>query len=272
MSQAYNTFMDSYFKRLKRPELFNYSPDQSFGANMVHGSEEENPWANRNQDNAKYGNMGGNNNKVVQGPQAISGGQLDPSLAGKTFTLPSTNPNSQTQGALDTIMGAVTKPVGEYVGNAASDWLNPTPTLSDLSSRISLAGGEGTVVPDIVGKLAGLGENPLAGFDPTMGAAGDAFAGIGKEMTQGSTDMLKGAIEGGSGAIPLAGGAMGLLTDTITGKLMKDPLSSIGKTGGALGGAALGSAIMPGIGTLLGGMLGGTGGGFLGKLVKKLFG
>ena len=59
MTQAFNMFMDSYIKKLKRPEMFNFSPDQSYGANLVPGSESQNPWAGRDKANAPYGALGG---------------------------------------------------------------------------------------------------------------------------------------------------------------------------------------------------------------------
>ena len=248
MSQAYNTFMDSYFKRLKRPELFNYNADQSFGANMVHGSEEQNPWANRNQDNAKFGNLGGVNNKVVQGPQVFEGGQIDPTLAGRSFTMPTSGSVSQSQDALNTLMGTITRPVGEYLGNATSDWLNPKATLGDISNKLGLAAGGDVNIPDVAGRLSDMGANPLTDFDPTMGKAGDAFAGIGKEMTQGSTDMLKGAIEGGESiATSFDPVSMGLNAIPALGKMfgLKGDVGRGLKAGASVGSAALQGGLNP---------------------------
>ena len=268
MSQAYNTFMHSYFKRLKRPELFNYNADQSFGANMVHGSEEQNPWANRNQDNAKYGNLGGNNNKVVQGPEFTAN-----PLAPGGFTQIANGPSASGQSGLNSIMSAITAPVGQYLGNSISDWLNPNPAIGDIANKLALETGKEVAIPNVAENLAAIGDKPLAAFEPTMGAAGDAFTGIGNEMTKGSTEALKNTIAGGTSTLPTGtvGGGLSLLVDSLTGQLRKDPISSVSKAGGTVGGAVLGSMLMPGVGTILGSMLGGTGGGFLGKFIKKIF-
>jgi len=311
--------MDSYFKKLKRPELYNYSPDQSFGANMAHGSEEQNPWANRDQSNAKFGRLGGSNGQIVEGPsgitkpleipqfgsndqtfesvkpaQYVSGGQLDPSLEGKVFSLPSGmggmsalggSSGGATLDPLNSIMGAITKPAGEYLGKTAYNWLNPESTMGDISTKLGLASGEGVNIPDVAGRLSNMGDNPLASFDPTMGKAGDAFEGITREMTKGSTDALESAIEGGStatdtaNAIPYTGAALKLFGDIMSGKLFQRPAESIGGAGGALagaaGGAAAGTAVFPGIGTALGGalgaLLGGKGGGLLGRTFGRIF-
>ena len=53
--QVWDIFADNYFKQMKRPELLNEGPDSAYGANMVRGSENTNPWAGRDQSNAKFG-------------------------------------------------------------------------------------------------------------------------------------------------------------------------------------------------------------------------
>ena len=240
MSQAYNTFMDSYFKRLKRPEFANFNPDQSYGANMVHGSEEQNPWANRNQDNAKFGNLGGANNKVVQGPQAIPGGSLDPSLIGKSFTLPPSGPvENQSQNALDSLMGVVTKPMSNYLGktaaNSISNWISPASSSPDafVDKLGEMGGGYKQIASEILGLPA---------------QSGDAFEGIGKEMSRESTDLLKGAIGGADSAAP------SLSFDPTSMGLAAIP--AVGKMLGLRGSAADGLSAATGIGSaaLQGGM------------------
>lgn len=241
MSQAYNTFMDSYFKRLKRPELFSYNADQSFGANMVHGSEKQNPWANRNQDNAKFGSLGGDNNKVVQGPEFTA----NPLAPGGLTQTNQGAPSVSGQSGLDSIMGAVTKPVGQYLGNAASNWLNPEATLTDIGSKLGLASGGEVAIPDIAGQLSKMGEDSLSAFIPT---SGDAFEGIGREMMEGSTDVLKGAIEGG-GSTPFNFDpiSMGLSTVPALGRMfgLKGDVANGLEAGASVGAAALQGGLNP---------------------------
>src|SRR4030067_1028944 len=58
MSEATNIFMNSYLKKMRRPEMGGgFSPDDAFGANLVHGSESLNPNAIRDKTNAQYGNL-----------------------------------------------------------------------------------------------------------------------------------------------------------------------------------------------------------------------
>jgi hypothetical protein len=241
MSQAYNTFMDSYFRSggLKRPELFNFSPDQAFGANMVHGSERQNPWANRNQDNAKYGNLGGNNNKVVQGPEFTAN-----PLAPGGFTQVANGPSASGQSGLNSIMGAITKPVGEYLGKTAYNWLNPESTLTDIGNKLGLAAGGEVNIPDIAGRLSEIGKDPLASLIPT---AGDAFEGIGKEMTKGSTDMLKGAIEGGGSSLSFDPVSMGMSAIPALGRAfgLKGDVGNGLEAGASVGAAALQGGLNP---------------------------
>lgn len=68
MPQIWNEFNSSYLKnRFKRPEFWNFEPDQAFGANMVKGSENINPNANRDASNAKFGILG-KPGQVFRGP------------------------------------------------------------------------------------------------------------------------------------------------------------------------------------------------------------
>ena len=58
MSEAANIFMNSYLKKMRRPEMGGgFTPDEAFGANLVHGSESLNPDALRDRTNAQYGSM-----------------------------------------------------------------------------------------------------------------------------------------------------------------------------------------------------------------------
>lgn len=91
-SQIMDIFTNSYLKQLRRPELLNRGPDDAYGANMLPGSESMNPWAGRDQANAKIGGQG----RVVMGP---SGSGLSPQ--GKTTSpfaallAPATSPASK---------------------------------------------------------------------------------------------------------------------------------------------------------------------------------
>ena len=91
MPQLWNDFNNSYLKnRLKRPEFWNFEPDQAFGANMVHGSENINPWANRDASNAKFGVLG-KPGQVFQGPPsgvpgAIPGLNIGQNIGGQSST------------------------------------------------------------------------------------------------------------------------------------------------------------------------------------------
>ena len=73
---AFDIFADSYLKGLKRPEFWDFNPDSAFGANMVKGSQNQNPWTNRNQDNAKYGIFGGTANAAGKPPVITSSGNM----------------------------------------------------------------------------------------------------------------------------------------------------------------------------------------------------
>jgi len=52
-----NVFYDSMFKKMKRPEYWNFTPDQAYGANMVPGSEMVNPNKGRDSSNALAGGL-----------------------------------------------------------------------------------------------------------------------------------------------------------------------------------------------------------------------
>jgi len=108
MSQIKNLFMDSFLKSLKRPELYNFDADESYGANLLHGSENQNPWANRNAENAKYGQLGGTQPiKAVYG-QAQGGGSF--------ANMPGMTGSSPAQGTFNNLMAGARAP-GQMLGS-----------------------------------------------------------------------------------------------------------------------------------------------------------
>lgn len=92
MSEATNIFMNSYLKKMRRPELSGgYSPDEAFGANLAHGSESINPNALRDKTNAQYGGM---KSSLQQGPAAL----MQNVMGGGNTTNSTPSPMMQTAG------------------------------------------------------------------------------------------------------------------------------------------------------------------------------
>jgi hypothetical protein len=88
MAEAWDIFADNYLKNLKRPEWFNFKPDDAFGANMLHGSSNINPWAGRDQSNEKYGMLGGTQPITQTGAETMPGASAPPQIPGQ-FSSPS---------------------------------------------------------------------------------------------------------------------------------------------------------------------------------------
>jgi hypothetical protein len=305
MESSKEIFYNSYLKKLKRPEFRAnrsgstsqaFNPDDAFGANSVFRSEETNPWAGRDQDNAKFGALGGPSGYKGQ-PFKLSQGSTSGGVGGSEFTWGDVLSHGKAgvnlpfipsgeKSTFNTLMEPVMDVGSKYGAKAIMDWMNPKSTMSDLATKIALASEGEVAIPDVAGKLSGMGENALSNFDFTMGKGGDAIKGISEGLTQESTDSLKNIIEGAeevsdaSGSIPYAGTALKIMGDTLSGKMFRRPAESLGSAGGSLGGAAAGatagSAVFPGVGTALGGalgaLLGGRGGGFLGRTFGRLFG
>lgn len=222
MSQALNLFTDSYLKRLKRPEMFNYGPNQAFGANMVHGSEEQNPFAYRDQSNAKFGNLGGNTNKVIEGPQTFAGDQLDPSLSGKTFTLPNQgSPNSIINDLSGMLMKSATAPLMQKGTDALSNWLTKGPSdavgvAADraFDAEAGIEGAEGAV-PGVGTALSLLKDlitkKLLTDTTESVGKAGGTLGGaaLGSAIFPGVGTILGGMLGG------IGGGTLGKLLKKI---------------------------------------------------------
>jgi hypothetical protein len=310
MATAMDTFYNSYLKKFKRPEFQSYKPDQSFGANMLHGSEETNPWAGRDQSNAKFGFLGGNNNGG--GSSGGGGDNLSSFLTPAIPTLPAEPaPSVDIPAVINQVApGMAPQIMANYPSqiNTAAAMLRPqqqqpsalaqigTPlmdigakvganALTDLITRPKTFDALSPMMEGFASKaLSPVAETATNLFDSGTGLGG--FDKIGGELTKSSTEALSNAIEGTaegvgstvSSALPVVGTGLTLAKDLISGKLLRRPAESIGGAGGALGGAALGASlgsVVPGVGNavgaLLGALLGGKGGGLLGSVFGRLF-
>jgi len=279
MGTANEIFYNSYLKKLKRPEFQReYNPNDSYGANSVARSERTNPWAGRDQNNAKFGALGGPSGFKGQ-PFSLSQGSSSGGVGGSEFSLGDVLSHgkaginlpmipSSEKSTFNKLMEPVVSVGGKLGANAIMDWMS-TDKFSELSPMME---GFADKALDTI---------PLSGVGDTMSEMGGGYGGIADMMTKGSTEGLKSAIEGteavgdaatdATSSVPYAGTALKLLGDALSGKMFKRPAESIGGVGGALGGAALGSAIFPGVGTAIGALLGGKGGGFLGRTFGRLF-
>jgi len=220
MPQLWNDFNNSYLKnRLKRPEYWNFEPDQAFGANMVHGSENINPWANRDASNAKFGVLG-KPGQVFQGPPsgvpgAIPGLNIGQNIGGQSSTFGQLLGQTGALGG-NYLAGQVAKPGAEWLRGlfdrpedltGAGEILN----RADIAEALSGMGG----VPDLTGAgealrgadLAGAGVERLGeGFkfaapDPYSMAAAIAPTGI--EALTGS--RTAGNVAGAAASTGIAG-------------------------------------------------------------------
>jgi hypothetical protein len=279
MESSKEIFYNSYLKKLKRPELQReYNPDESYGANTLFRSEETNPWAGRDQSNAKFGALGGPSGYQGQ-PFKLSQGSTSGGVGGGDYTLGDILSHGKAgvnlpfipsgeKSVFNTLMEPVIGAGSKLGANAIVNWMKPVDSFSKLSPMMEGFAGRATdAIP----------------FSPAGDALSEMGGGYGKLadlLTKESSDTLKSTIAGtGEGAttgaaessIPYAGAGLSLLGDTLSGKIIKDPLSSLGGAGGMLGGAALGSMLLPGIGTVLGGALGGGGGRLIGRLLRKIF-
>lgn len=152
MSEAMNIFMNSYLKKMRRPELGEgFAPDQAFGANMAHGSESINPSAIRDTTNAQYGIMKSPLQQGIMGNITgtggvsnvpFSGGAKNPLLAqavGDTTRLVA--PKFLSDWATDKIRDMLNKPSSEF---AASISQTPTDPMTLFEpAKYDVAGGMG---------------------------------------------------------------------------------------------------------------------------------
>jgi hypothetical protein len=242
MSQAWNAFTDSYLRQLKRPEYWGFQPDQASGSSMLPRSEEGNPWANRNQDNAKYGMLGGT--KAGQVFQAPSGNIPGLNVNNMPFA-PNMGASSPSQSTFTNLMTPVVGTAGKYGGQTIADWMRgPASTMTDLSDKIVLLGSGEVNLPGFASSIVEMGDKGLEGI---TSQSGDAFKGISDAMTQESTKGLSDAISGvdvASGIDPTSLASGGV---TMAAPMLAKMFGLKGTAGDAVGAAAgVGTAAMQG--------------------------
>jgi len=209
MPQAWDAFNNSFIRKLKRPEYWGYNPNQAYGANMLFRSEETNPWAGRDQLNAKFGVLGGTNNRVGTIPTANMGGMA-----------PSPLPSPQS--SFEKLMAGTGSVASTYaskeLGNKGYEWLKglfggAIPSQTVASELAEMGGG--------YAKLAGL---PISG---------DPYADIGAAMTE-------------KAIAPEAASAF-TAPDPLTLALSMAPIGMEAITGSKTAGRATGAAVSTGI-------------------------
>jgi len=113
-TSASEIFTNAYLKKMRRPEMGGrFNPDEAFGANLVHGSEMQNPSPTRNMTNALYGNM----KTPMQGGSSINMGQpssLLPTPNAGTDMAKVLGPNILSDWAGRKIRDMMDKPSGEF--------------------------------------------------------------------------------------------------------------------------------------------------------------
>lgn len=262
MSDVWSTFNDSYLKKLKRPEYWGFQPDQASGSSMVSRSEEQNPWAGRNDANAKFGLLGKGTD--IQNTSKV---MSELPFAPPPMALPTSRPSEATpfQGLLTDMGKGGSKLVSDWAGKKIPELFQGPQSFEALSPEMQgFASAFGKGSPDVVETLS-------KQFNLSPEAAGTYDKLLGQAVEKSTEELAESSAAAATQSIPWVGPALGLGKDLLTGDLFKRPGQSLGTAGGALGGAALGSMIFPGVGTVLGGLLGGSGGGFLGRTLGRLF-
>jgi hypothetical protein len=253
MESSKEIFYNSYLKKLKRPELQReYNPDESYGANTLFRSENTNPWAGRDQDNAKYGALGGPSGYKAQIPGfSLSQGSTSGGFGGSAYTLGDVQshgagavnlPFIQKQGGGSPLVG-IAQPLvnvgAKYGANAIMDWMKGTPADA-LQETFDKGGGYEKLYDAMTSKSTDALQSAVsgseAGLESGVGAAADAAGSA-------------------SAAIPVIGAGLKLGTGALTGKLQRKPGSTIGSAAGGAIGATVGS-VVPVIGTAIGGVAG----------------
>lgn len=177
MAKAWEAFNQGYMSKLKRPEYWNFSPDGAYGASMLSGSQNTNPWANRDQSNAKYGVMGG--------PQPSKTLSLSPKgavdMLGTTNLMPK-NMNipgipSEQKGTFQNLMdmagGTASKAASNWMTGKVTDWMKGPQSFDKLSPEMQgfadkfMQGGGGDPYDTL---MKGFGQEPitesgLGGYD-----------------------------------------------------------------------------------------------------------
>lgn len=218
MPQIWSEFNNSYLKnRLKRPEFWNFEPDQAFGANMVKGSENINPNANRDASNAKFGILG-KPGQVFQGPQT---------------GVPGSIPGLNVGGTLGSQGSSFNQLLGQ-TGAVGSNYLSSQLAKPGAEWLKNLFGG----VEDLTGAGELLNKADVAG----------ALSGV-KELTDltGAGDVLRGADLAGAGVERLGEGFQFATPDPLSMTASVAPMGIEALTGSKTAGNVAGAAAMTGI-------------------------
>lgn len=242
MPSAFDMFTDSYIRSMKRPELFNFEPDQAYGANLLHGSEKQNPSPNRDQDNAKFGRLGSPTTPIYQQENNI------PPLTGfgDNSSMPGiSTQTSQGSGPLSTLMGMGAGAGVSYGMSKGLDYLKDTfknimgesKNLSDMGGGFSKIAEQMTGAPSadqtaasILGDSSESLHNAIhgleatkspIGFDPTTLALAAVpqlarLAGLKQDSIGGSglsaaTSVGSAALQGGLNPIADVGAGMSIV-------------------------------------------------------------
>jgi hypothetical protein len=159
---------------------------------------------------------------------------------------------------LNTGSKMLTESAGKYLGNKAygalNDWMSQGPD--------SFAGAEAY----LQGGTTGM-ENLLEGG----GGAAEAYLDGGTAGLESAAESGMDAAGGVSSAMPFIGAGAKIGMGAATGKLQKEPGSTVGSAAGGAIGATAGTAIFPGVGTVIGGLIGSMIGDKVGTFVDKGF-
>jgi hypothetical protein len=227
MSKAWELYNDSYIKGMKRPEFWGFKPDQASGASMLFRSEETNPWANRDQSNAKYGPHGGATSAIKSNqPSGISaaslgGGTGIGGMMPSSWNIPGIP--SQSQNTFANNMAPLVGAAGKYAGGTIADWFKGPQSFDKLSPEMQGFADKFTTggATDTYSKLGeqfggeGLGatESGLGGYDKLLGSAlKDSSVAMSDEASSSLLGGLSGA-DMGSGAaavVPILSKMFGL--------------------------------------------------------------
>ncbi len=240
MANVWETFTDSYLKKLKRPELQGiFNPDQSYGANMLFRSEETNPWAGRDQSNAKFGPMGASGGMKVQAP--VMSPQGASGLLPPNWNLP-LMPSPQ-QDTFHQLMGGIEAPIANIGGKIGANYIQSllpqgfeklSPELQGYAKEL-LGGGGSDVYGDLASKF---GKEASTVTESGLGGYEKLAQGVAEKATEGAGDTTN--LLAGVDPATMAAAAIPMLAKMFGLK--------------GTGGDALGAATSTGIAAAQGGM------------------
>jgi hypothetical protein len=254
MASAMETFTDSYLKKLKRPELQgNFNPDQNYGANMVSRSNEVNPWIGRDQDNAKYGYLGGTPgvNKAapgsIQTPTATQAGtstQGSNLFAGLSLPAGTNIPGlpSKQRDTFNSLMTPVAGSMGNYAAKNIMEWIRPSkfeslsPMMEGYAQKVMGMAPE-TVSNALSGLSGDIGANVLSSTDAIMNGAPDIATTLASQFGKEAIDVTESGLGGYSS---LLGNAVGESTkDLMAPTFMEGIGSGLSNMGPGIAAAAI---------------------------------